>query len=67
PARTPRAIVDQLNSSFEELLASPEVKERFRNEGLEAQPSSPNEFAARIKDDVAKWAKVVKRAEIKPE
>lgn len=57
---TPRAIVDRLNKEAAKVLASSAVKDQFTPQGLEAAPSSPDEFSAYLKSEVAKWAKVIK-------
>jgi tripartite-type tricarboxylate transporter receptor subunit TctC len=60
PAGTPRAIVERLNAASTNALASPAVKDQFAAQGLEASPSSPQEFGAYLRSEVAKWGKVVK-------
>ena len=65
PAKTPRPIVARLNAEVVRILATPEVKKIFSNEGAEAVGNSPEAFAAVVKSETAKWAKVVKTAGIK--
>ena len=48
-------------------LRTPEARERFLSQGAEAVGSSPEEFAAAIKADMAKWGKVIKDANIRDE
>jgi tripartite-type tricarboxylate transporter receptor subunit TctC len=60
PARTPRPIVNRLHDEFVRVIAVPEVKERLNSVGFELVGSSPDEFAAYIKSEIPKWAKVVK-------
>lgn len=67
PAHTPKAIIAKLNAEVVRNLAAPEVKKIFANEGAEAVGNSPEEFAAVVKSETAKWAKVVKAAGIKIE
>ena len=67
PAATPRAIVDKLNAEFVRIMKNPNVLERLAGDGAEAAPTTPEEFAAFIKSEIAKWAKVVRAAGIKPE
>ena len=67
PARTPRDIVQKLNAALGQVLAQPAVKERFAALGAEVQPSTSDELAAYIRDDLALWVKVVKQAGIKLE
>ena len=65
PAGSPRAIVDKLNADTVKALADPDVKKRFADLGVEAVSSTPAEFAAFIKDEMAKYAKLIKEANIK--
>jgi len=67
PAKTPGAIVAKINAEVVRMLAAPEVKKIFSNEGGEAVGNSPREFSAVIISETAKWAKVVKAAGIKIE
>ena len=60
PAGTPKDIVNRLYREIAVVLKSPEVVEMMRNGGLDAEGSTPEQYAAKIKDDLARWAKVVK-------
>ncbi len=60
PAGTPREIVNKLSSEIVRILQTPEVKERFHSQGFEIFSSTPEQFAAYIKEEIVKWAKVVK-------
>lgn len=60
PAATPRAIVGRLNGEIRKIVAMQDVKERMSGQGAEAVSSTPEELAKRIKDDIAKWADVVR-------
>jgi tripartite-type tricarboxylate transporter receptor subunit TctC len=60
PSGTPTTIVDRLNAATAKALGSPSVKEQFTAQGLEASPSSAQEFGAYLRSEVAKWGKVVK-------
>jgi tripartite-type tricarboxylate transporter receptor subunit TctC len=60
PAKTPGPIVNKLNQEIARRLELPEVKERFDRQGVVPQSSTPEEFSAYIKAEIAKWAKVVK-------
>lgn len=57
---TPIAVVRQMNADVNELLRSAEVAERFNAAGADVYPTSPAQFGAMLKDDIAKWSKVVK-------
>jgi tripartite-type tricarboxylate transporter receptor subunit TctC len=65
PARTPRAVIARLNDETARILQSPEVKSIFTSEGAEPVGNKPEEFGAIIRDETAKWAKVIKAAGIK--
>ncbi len=67
PAGTPREIISRLNSEIVKALAMPDVKKRLLNSGIIATSSSPEAFAAYIQAETAKWAKVIKEANIKVE
>ncbi len=60
PAGTPKAIVAQLNAEVAKALADAGVKEKLAAVGCEPFMSTPEQFAALIKDDLPKWAKIVK-------
>jgi tripartite-type tricarboxylate transporter receptor subunit TctC len=60
PAGTPRPIVNRLNEAVAQILKSPQAHERYANVGAEIRYNSPEEFAALIRSDVAKWAKVIR-------
>jgi tripartite-type tricarboxylate transporter receptor subunit TctC len=67
PAATPKHIVAQLNAALAKVLAASEVKERFASLGAEVQPSTPDQLAQFIREDLAVWRRVVKEAGIKLE
>jgi tripartite-type tricarboxylate transporter receptor subunit TctC len=66
PARTPRDIIDRIQGEVARALQQPDMKERFLKDGIEPIGSTPEQFAAHIKSERAKWEKVVERAGIKP-
>jgi tripartite-type tricarboxylate transporter receptor subunit TctC len=65
PAGTSKAIVDRLHADTVKALADPDVKKRFADLGVDAQSSSPAEFAAFIRTEMDKYAKLIKEANIK--
>lgn len=60
PAATPTAIIARLNTATRAAVDSATVKEQFSRQGLEAAPSTPDEFGAYLRSEVAKWARVIK-------
>lgn len=60
PAATPPAIVATLNEEFRRALGTPEIRERLARMGAEPAPTTPAEFAAFIRQELAKYEKVVK-------
>ena len=67
PAATPPAIVQRLNTALIKALANPALVERLFALGAEVRPSSSEELGKFIREDLAKWKKVVEKAGIKPE
>ena len=64
PAGTPKAIVAKLNAEINAALKLPDVRAKLDAAGIEIQGGSPQDYAALIKSDLAKWGKVVKEAGI---
>ena len=60
PAGTPRAVVDRLHAALLKALAAPDVKARFAEQSVEISGSTPEAFDKLIRDEIAKWSKVVK-------
>ena len=60
PAGTPRPIVSKLNATLVAGLRSPDMRERIRAQSLDIWTSTPEEFAAVLKSDLARWGKVVR-------
>ena len=65
PAKTPPAILDRLHKEIVRALHSPVVSERLRTLGAETVGNSPTQYTAYIRDEIAKWDKVIKAADIK--
>jgi tripartite-type tricarboxylate transporter receptor subunit TctC len=61
---TPPPIIAKLNLAIREIVAQPDFRQRMLDLGLEAQAGPPEEIAARLKADIAKWAKVIDEAHI---
>jgi tripartite-type tricarboxylate transporter receptor subunit TctC len=67
PAGTPAPIVERLQKGIAAILKNPEIAERLRGAALEPEGTTPAEHAAQIRDDVARWRKLVRDAGITPE
>jgi tripartite-type tricarboxylate transporter receptor subunit TctC len=65
PAGTSNSIIEKLNQEIIAALAAPEIRERALAAGAEPQTSSPQEFAAMIRDEARKWAQVIRTANVK--
>ena len=67
PAKTPREVIMKINADVIRIVNSPELKERLKAEGSDPVGSSPEQFAAFLRNEITKWAKVIKIAGVKPE
>jgi tripartite-type tricarboxylate transporter receptor subunit TctC len=67
PAGTPRDIVMRLSTETRKAINESDIKERFTQIGIEAVGNSPEEAAKFLRDEVAKWAKVITTAGVKAE
>jgi len=67
PARTPTAIVAAFHAHVTESMAKPEVKSRLLAQGAEIVGIGPREFDRFLREEIAKWTQLVKRAGITPE
>jgi tripartite-type tricarboxylate transporter receptor subunit TctC len=65
PAGMPKAVFTRLHSEIMQALARPDVRERLTAIGLDPVNNSPQEFAAQVKADIAKWRKVIQEVNIK--
>ena len=65
PAGTPKAIVSKIHADVVRSLAAPDAKERVTVLGFDIIGSTPDQFAAQIKTEIAKWGKVIKASGLK--
>ncbi len=64
PKGTPKEIVDKLNAEIGRIIAKPEIREAWAKQGAVPMTMSPDQFGAYLKQDIDKWAKVIKTAGI---
>lgn len=67
PVKTPRPVIDRLNREIVRILHLPEVVERLAADGSEPVGSTPEEFGAHIRAEIARWRKVIEDAGIRGE
>ena len=67
PARTPESVIATLNREINRALATPALKSRLDAEGAQADPTTPQAFAAMIVREIARWKPVIEQAQMKPE
>jgi tripartite-type tricarboxylate transporter receptor subunit TctC len=67
PAGTPAEIVKRLHAELVRIVQQPDIKSRFAADGAEPVGSTPEQFGAYIKSELAKWARVAREAGIPPE
>lgn len=59
PVGTPAPLIELLNKSIRDVVALPDVKQRYADLGIEAKASTPEELKARLESDIKKWAAVI--------
>ena len=64
PVGTPAEIISLLNKSIHDVVAIPELKQRYADLGIEAEASTPEQLKGRLESDIRKWAAVIERAGI---
>jgi tripartite-type tricarboxylate transporter receptor subunit TctC len=67
PAATPKDVIARLNREIVKIMAAPDMREKFAQQGVDPASSTPEEFAQLIRDEVARWSKVIRSAGIKLE
>ena len=67
PAGTPKPIIERLNKELRALIDSPEVRARIASDGGDPLPSTPEEYAADIQREDAKWGALIKKLKLKVE
>jgi tripartite-type tricarboxylate transporter receptor subunit TctC len=67
PANMPAAVTSRLNAALSKIVVSADVKAKFELQGAEPLSGTPEQFGIYIRDEVAKWGRVVKKANIRLE
>ena len=67
PAATPRPVIDKLNAEIVKVLNAPEVRKNWSEQGAAPMPMTPEQFDKFLREDIAKWAGVVKATGMKVE
>jgi tripartite-type tricarboxylate transporter receptor subunit TctC len=67
PAGTPRAIVERLNNEITRAANAPEMKEGWAKQGAVAMSMTPDEFGRYMREDIEKWARIVRISGAKPD
>lgn len=65
PAGTPQVAVDRFSAEIGKLLANPEVRKLYADQGMGVQGSTPAAFGVTVKNDIDKWAHIIKTAKVK--
>jgi tripartite-type tricarboxylate transporter receptor subunit TctC len=67
PAGTPKAVIARLNAETNKTLQTADVIEQFRVQGYEPLGGTPEAMNAQIRDDVARWTRIIRDAGIQPQ
>lgn len=67
PAGTPRAVIDRLNSAINAALRRPELNERLSSHGVEPFAGTPDDLASLVRNELAKYGKIIREADIRSE
>jgi len=65
PAKTPRSVVMKLNREIGDILRNPDTKETLLKQGVEAQPSTPEELGEWVRTEIVRWTPIIQRAGIR--
>ena len=64
PAKTPKAVLDKINTDFNTAFKDPTVRQRLLDAGAEADPGTQEQMRQRLRAEIDKWARVIKTAGI---
>jgi tripartite-type tricarboxylate transporter receptor subunit TctC len=64
PAGTPRPIIDRLNSTVRDIIATPGTQEQLKKAGSAATPTTPHEMREKVAAEYGRWSKIIDAAKI---
>ena len=64
PAKTPKAVIDQLNKALNQVLNDKDIIKRIEDHGADVETSTPAELGTLVKTELARWKGVVQRAKL---
>ena len=67
PAKTPRAVIDKLNKALNEVVADPEIRDKLLAQGAEGVGGTPEKLGQMVANEIPKWTKLAREANIKPD
>jgi tripartite-type tricarboxylate transporter receptor subunit TctC len=67
PARTPKAVIEQLNKALNQVLTDKDIVKRIEDHGADVETSTPAELGNLVKTELTKWKAVVQRARLTAE
>jgi tripartite-type tricarboxylate transporter receptor subunit TctC len=67
PGAAPKPLVARLNQAAAKMLGGADLREKFAQQGVDAESSTPEQYAAAIKQEIPRWAKIMRAAGIQPE
>ena len=67
PAGTPREVIEKLNAAVQKVIAQPAIRAKFAEIGAQTTGGAPEQFGAYIREDLAKWTRIVRQANVKVE
>jgi tripartite-type tricarboxylate transporter receptor subunit TctC len=67
PAATPPAVISKLGAAFNAALTDADVRRRLAQAGVTPSPSSPEEFARYLKEEIVRWSRLIREKGIKGE
>jgi tripartite-type tricarboxylate transporter receptor subunit TctC len=62
PAATPAPILQRLNQEFVAAMRDPAINDKLKSQYMDAEPGTPQQFAAFMREELAKWGPVIKRS-----